>query len=102
TFLIGLNIANPDAFIARLNIEKFKTTHDKNLLAYTDKLSEDAIDEIIAAYSLRGPTYRYANSKLKARIDSIKGAPWQSYNISRARALKALDRLEVGIDDTRK
>jgi hypothetical protein len=50
-FLIGLNIFNPDAFIARKNIERY--TQGKELdVWYLNQLSDDAIPEIVKIFGM--------------------------------------------------
>ncbi|MHB8841064.1 MAG: DUF4153 domain-containing protein [Candidatus Aquicultor sp.] len=91
-FLIGLNIINTDQVIAHLNIARYKVTHNKDLLIYNSSLSEDAIDQMVAAYYLLRDDKRegWINDDLKQRLASVEDVPWQSYSVSRAHAHQSL------------
>ncbi len=86
-FLVCMNFLNPDAFIARKNIEYFTGEDSWKIdVDYLSTLSEDAlpvtIDRIVA-YK-QGLAYDYL---YELRNDF---APWQSTNIARMRAQKLL------------
>lgn len=98
-FVIGLNIANVDWIIASLNIERFRETKSNDLLVYNMRLSEDAIDQAIISYNLLSPEKRSGiNGQLKHCLNSLRNSPWQSYNLSRTRALKLLNTWEVDLN----
>jgi hypothetical protein len=84
-FLAGLNILNPDAFIARQNLQRFHQT-GKLDAAYVAGLSDDAVPQIKQAISdTTGPTRQLLVGSLNNR-----SAPsgWQSWNLARSRADK--------------
>ncbi len=91
-FLIGLNVINTDQVIAHLNIARYKVTHNKDLLIYNSNLSEDAVDQMVAAYYLLRDDKRegWINDDLKQRLASVEDVPWQSYSVSRAHAHQSL------------
>ncbi len=89
-----MNFFNPDAFIARQNIQRFKSTGKLDIL-YLSHLSDDAIPVIIEALNipdidlrkaLSGDLYRRAKN-----VDSSYFSQWQSLNIAHMRANKILD-----------
>jgi nitrogen fixation/metabolism regulation signal transduction histidine kinase len=93
-FLAGMNFLNPDAFIARRNIEQFATTGKLDVY-YLTHLSSDAVPETIkmldtANENLKKESahelYRFAQD-----INSPYFSKWQSLNISRLRAEKILN-----------
>jgi len=96
-FLIGMNVANIDGIIAKLNIEQFKTSHDKKLLVFNMDLSADAIDQAIESYNLLDPKDRSSviNERFRSRLNSIQELSWQSYSLSNIHALEKLNDWEV-------
>jgi len=94
-FLVIVNIMNPDAFIARSNLEQYGQTGKIDTL-YVGKLSADATLEKIKLYDkIEGEDKKtlrelFQNQKDRLQKNSIN---WQSANISKARALKLLNEL---------
>jgi hypothetical protein len=94
--LAALNLMNPDAFIARRNIDRFGAT-GKLDTAYLARLSDDAIPETVKALNIRDK--RLANDlaaelDLKRefrRLDDSHFNGWQAWNWSRHNAEKVLD-----------
>ena len=87
-----VNIMNPDAFIARKNIQRFNTT-GKIDIYYLVNLSDDATPELISL--LHNPNERLQKSTAhfldyKKLSLNPKPRPWQSFNISRSRTQKLL------------
>lgn len=80
-FLIGMNFLNPDAFIARKNIEYFAGTPDKLDVDYLTSLSADAIPEMIAG--------DYDRNWFLENQDNYP-THWQSMNIARMREKELL------------
>ena len=97
TSLITVNLVNPDAFIARYNLEQHSRT-DKIDVVYIGRLSADAEQQKIELYQkLAGPdkdVLRELLQKQKERLEKTN-AHWQSANLSRTRALKVLQELEI-------
>lgn len=93
-FIAVMNFLNPDAFIARRNIERFPSTGKLDIY-YLSRLSDDAISDIITILNI-------SNEDLRKRFarelywrtknnDSRNFSQWQSLNISRMRAKKILN-----------
>ena len=91
-FLIVVNLVNPDAFIARSNIERYGRT-GKIDVSYMRELSADAEPWKIELYNkLEGEDKEillklFQDQKIKLEKSSYD---WQSANFSRVRALKLL------------
>jgi hypothetical protein len=93
-FIAVMNFLNPDAFIARRNIERFASTGKLDIY-YLSRLSDDAVSDIITILNI-------SNEDLRKRFarelywrtknnDSRNFSQWQSLNISRMRAKKILN-----------
>ncbi len=83
TFLVGMNLLNPDAFIARQNLDRLHQT-GKLDAAYMSELSEDALPQIKTAINLTtGDTHRQLVDALKKRSVPLD---WRSWNLSRNQA----------------
>ena len=85
-FLAGLNLFNPDAFIARQNLDRFHQT-GKLDGAYLGSLSPDARFEINEALgATTGQTHADIEAALQASALPIEHSKnWQSWNYSRTR-----------------
>ncbi|KUK77738.1 MAG: hypothetical protein XD93_0136, partial [candidate division WS6 bacterium 34_10] len=94
-FLVGMNLLNPDLFIARQNIQRFTTT-GKIDVYYLSTLSDDAILEVVKTLDmLDGDMKNSLGSRLYLRSQEDKDSGnWQSFNISRSRAKRILDSKE--------
>lgn len=95
-FVIGVNIVNPDAFIARGNLEQ-QSRIGKIDVAYMGQLSPDATALQIELYKkLEGEEKEILRGLLQKQKENLEkhSTHWQSANLSRARALKLLQ--EVG------
>lgn len=95
-FLVAMNLLNPDAFIARRNIERFEggKEFDGWYLAYG--LSTDAVPETIKLLNTSNDEVRravgsnlYMLAAHKMNLVSYMG--WQSWHLSRAHAKQLLD-----------
>ncbi|MFN2383159.1 MAG: DUF4153 domain-containing protein [Gemmatimonadota bacterium] len=97
-FLAGMNGLNPEALIARRNIERYAST-GKVDGAYLSRLSEDAIPVTVqlldtADEDLKGSLARELYWRA-VRADQPRYARWQALNLSRRRADRILEpRLE--------
>lgn len=92
-FLTVMNFLNPDAFIARRNIERFVATGKLDVY-YLSRLSDDAIPYTVKILNTSNEDIRkgfahelYWRSQSR---DSAYFSKWQSLNISRIRADKIL------------
>lgn len=93
-FLAVMNFLNPDAFIARRNIEQFAAT-GKIDIYYLSSLSDDAIPDTIKILNTSNEDLKKGFAqRLYWRAqnnDSPYFLKWQSLNIYRARAYKVLN-----------
>ncbi|MEX1112649.1 MAG: DUF4173 domain-containing protein [Candidatus Andersenbacteria bacterium] len=92
TFLITVNLVNPDAFILRFNLERYSQT-GKLDPSYIRELSADAEPWKITMYQqLDGEDKEVVRELLQKQKDKLEKSStnWQSANLSRARALKLL------------
>ncbi len=82
-FLGSMNLLNPDAFIARQNLDRFQQT-GKLDGAYIGRLSEDALPEVKTAISVTtGDTKQQLVDSLRLRAEP---SDWQSWNLARSQA----------------
>lgn len=93
-FLAAMNFLNPDAFIARKNIERLADT-GKLDIDYLNSLSDDALPESIKALGAPNDDIRKSISRdlywrFQNRVDAPDFSKWQSLNISRMNAEKIL------------
>jgi hypothetical protein len=96
TFLMLVNIVNPDAFIAKSNMERYNRT-GKLDVTHIGKLSADAEPWKTALYKeLEGADKETLRELLQHQKDNLKksSGDWQSANLSRTQALKLLQRFE--------
>ncbi len=96
-FLAVMNFLNPDAFIARRNIERFTITGKLDIY-YLNRLSNDAIPETIKVLNISNEDLRKGFAReLYWRLwraqhgGFFNFSKWQSLNISRMRADKILN-----------
>src|SRR5262245_9814772 len=85
--IFAVNLVNPDALIARTNLNR------PNLdLPYLMRLSDDATPELVNALPSLDPTLR---SRLQAELASRRhsSSDWRTWNLSRHRAQQALENL---------
>jgi hypothetical protein len=104
-FLVSFNLLNPDGFIAKKNIDRFNQGGGIDA-HYLGSLSVDAVPTILNAYD------RFSNEDkailqqlISIKKDDLKQqkSDWQSYNVSRDRALREIDNkiLAVPTEDPR-
>jgi len=95
-YLIGLNIANPDALIARANLERYQASGKLDAY-YLASLSPDATPVLVEALDTVGPTLRailldeLVSQRKRLEAQATEG--WPAWNLARARALAALETL---------
>jgi len=93
-FIAVMNFLNPDAFIARRNIERFDATGKLDIY-YLSRLSDDAISDIIKVLDISNEDLRKSFARelywRAQSSDSPYFSQWQSLNISRTRAYKILN-----------
>jgi hypothetical protein len=83
---LALNVANPDALIARTNIDRPKVD-----VGYLSGLSDDAVPTLVARLDRLAPDQRRFLAADLARRASASG-DWRSWNLSRSRAADVLER----------
>ncbi len=92
-FLAVMNTINPDAFIARQNLERYQHT-GKIDAQYLGRLSDDAVPVLVEQYlSLRPDDTKALGEQLNRRRfnrQSEADVSWQSWNLSRSSADDAL------------
>lgn len=91
-FLAGLNLLNPDAFIAKKNLERFAAS-GKIDVYYLSRLSADALPQTVTVLdSEQSDLRRGFASLLKSRSASasFSDGHWQSFHFSRRNAKKLL------------
>lgn len=100
-FLVFVNFLNPDAFIARRNLERFRETGKLDIY-YLSRLSDDAIPGSIKGLDIRDEDLRkgFARDLYWHFLNSgpLHSSKWQSLNISRMRADKILNSIMSEIE----
>lgn len=93
-FLAVMNFLNPDAFIARRNIERFAATGKLDTY-YLSRLSDDAIPDTIKILNISNEDLKKSFAREiywhAQNSDSPYFSKWQSLNLSRMRADKILN-----------
>src|SRR3990167_6943973 len=94
SFFVIMNFFNPEAFIARRNIERFSDTGNLDIF-YLSHLSDDALPDMMKALDISNDDLRKSFAReLYWRAQNSQSpyfSKWQSLNISRMRAEKILD-----------
>ena len=88
SLLLGLAVANPDAWIARHNLERYQATGKVDLY-YLMQLSADATP------SLAEMSKQDAACVLNGAAEDLRAGGWQSWNLGRSRAEEALAKLDL-------
>jgi hypothetical protein len=85
--ILAVNIVNPDALIARTNLDRPKLD-----VPYLMKLSDDATPELVKALPGLEPNLR---KQLEFELQNRQSpkSDWRTWNLSRSRAQKALEKL---------
>jgi hypothetical protein len=96
-FFVLFNLLNPDAFVARKNINQFATSGELDT-KYLSSLSADAVPVLIPLLEMPGvkdkeghPLSIEIAKTLKSYYESMSNQPWQSYHVSRHRALQLIN-----------
>lgn len=92
-FMAVLNFANPSAFIARKNVDRYFTTGKLDVY-YLDQLSWDGVPQMIRVLKIQDPALQSeARDFFKSRLSerSYGPASWQSHHVSRTRGLNAIE-----------
>lgn len=89
-FLVGLNVFNPDLFIAKQNINQRLAQNEPGKLdtVYLQTLSTDATSQMVRLLDFPDEEVRYqAAQTLIGNRDSSSNRPWQSFHFGRKSAL---------------
>lgn len=100
-FLIIVNVVNPDAFIAKSNIERFDRTGKLDAF-YVAQLSVDAESEKIQLYhKLNGDDKIIVEEWLRSNAENLQNnsTNWRSVNLSRVRAMQLLRKIGYTINN---
>lgn len=92
-FVVTFNFLNPDAFIAKKNIDRFNTGLGIDAY-YLGRLSPDAVPVILNAYKRLSAEDKVILQQLIVIKKNYLGdqlSHWQSYNVSRHKALREID-----------
>lgn len=93
-FLAVTNFLNPEAFVARRNLERFYQTGDLDVF-YLSNLSSDALPQTIKILDIADEKLRKDFAcQLYERVqekNSSSFSSWQAFNLSRARADKIIN-----------
>jgi len=98
-FLGIMNLLNPDAFIAKQNMEHFGAT-DKLDTLYLQGLSTDAVPELLKLDRVTNPELKSDITRdLANRADNLASDSstrgWQSWNLSHQQAKKLLEKNQI-------
>lgn len=96
TFLVAVNIMNPDAFIAQANLEQYSRTDQIDVL-HLGQLSADAAPWKLELHKkLAGEDKEVMRGSIQKQKEYLKNHSnnWQSANLARTRALKLLQGFE--------
>lgn len=93
-FLAALNLANPDATIARENLDRYRTSGVLDT-GYLADLSEDAVPALLFGLdSVKGETGKVLAQSLATRLQNMEEESswreWQAFHLSRNDAYKTL------------
>ena len=98
-FFVLFNLFNPDAFVARKNIQQFAQIGKLDTDYLTANLSADAVSELIPLLTMPGIVGKNGKQvaheiavRLKEYRDAEQNQPWQSFHFSRKRALLLIER----------
>lgn len=94
-FLAAMNFLNPEAFVARRNLERFYQTGDLDV-SYLSSLSSDALPQTIKVLDIADEKLRKDFAcQLYGRVQEENSfsfpSSWQAFNLSRARAGKIIN-----------
>ncbi len=96
-FFVLFNLLNPDAFVTRKNIDQFTKSGTLDI-EYLSSLSADAVPPLIPLLDwpeVKDEDGRQLSKEVAAALrnyhESASNQSWQSYNISRQRALRLID-----------
>ena len=99
-FLAVMNFLNPEAFVARRNLERFYQTGDLDVF-YLSSLSSDVLPQTIKVLDIADEKLRKSFAcQLYERIQEknfSSFSSWQAFNLSRARADKIINFSKEGI-----
>lgn len=93
-YYVGLNLVGIDQLIVSKNIERYEET-EKIDIEYLDQLSYSAVPALLELYQENPEIIGLKSILLHKQVQiSSEDGPWQSFNLSRERAKKALQELK--------
>lgn len=101
---IGINIINPDALIAKVNIERFLNGNKLDPI-YFSNLSEDAVPEIVKIFDLNVPEetkemaamnldWKYVLRNRSCNITNFSNMPFDSFSLSQCKPASFSERIK--------
>ncbi len=90
-FVAGMNVLNPDAFIAQKNLERFIST-GKIDFEYISRLSFDASSVAVKIFENGDVHERASLGRVLYDRAIAENAPWQSWNVSRVNGRELLQK----------
>lgn len=97
----ALNLANPAAVIARVNMERLAEGHAFDAM-YLGRLGEDVVPVVLSAFTALPEEHRCTLAVTFLRIDSPGASTdWRSWNLSRERARRLLAANRPRLEATR-
>lgn len=92
-----LHVINPDALIVRVNVGQMRAGRSFDA-AYVSSLSADAVPALVEALpAMNHYEQCIATTSLLGRADELARGDWRTWNLSRARALRAIEGNTTGL-----
>jgi hypothetical protein len=92
-----LHVINPDALIVRVNVAQVRAGRGFDA-AYVSSLSADAVPALVEALpAMNHYEQCVATASLLRRYDELARGDWRTWNLSRARALRAIEGNTAGL-----
>ncbi|HEY6190669.1 MAG TPA: DUF4173 domain-containing protein [Pyrinomonadaceae bacterium] len=92
-----LHVINPDALIVRVNVGQMRAGRSFDA-AYVSSLSADAVPALVEALpAMNHYEQCIATTNLLGRADELSRGDWRTWNLSRARALRAIEGNTTGL-----
>ncbi|HEX8773634.1 MAG TPA: DUF4173 domain-containing protein [Pyrinomonadaceae bacterium] len=92
-----LHVINPDALIVRVNVSQVRAGRGFDA-AYVSSLSADAVPSLVEALpAMNHYEQCVATTSLLRRYDELARGDWRTWNLSRSRALRAIEGNTTGL-----
>lgn len=96
-FVAGMNLLNPDAFIAEKNLERFNAT-GKIDLEYLSGLSSDASPVLVTIFEKGYTTEKSPLGRALYDRSVVEPGVWQSWNLSREKEMRLLKNYQTTLE----